>query len=118
MNAGLTWVSRVRVRAARSSQGVLEGMTHRLRLAHQAAHPRGKEGRVVYDLRGDPGELHNLIASKEHAPRVERLRGLLKQTAARAGDPIADYIAKLFGDWENLSGQFEAAAPVTGRPAR
>jgi hypothetical protein len=23
--------------------------------AHQAAHPRGKEGRVVYDLRGDFG---------------------------------------------------------------
>ncbi len=72
----------------------------------------------VYDLRHDPDELHNLIVSKEHAPRIERLRGLLKQTAARVRDPIADYIAKLFGDWENLSGQFEAAAPVTGRPSR
>jgi hypothetical protein len=27
-------------------------------------------------------------------------------------------IDKLFGDWENLSGQFEASAPVTGNQPR
>jgi arylsulfatase A-like enzyme len=69
-----------------------------------------------YDLRRDPGELTNRIASTEYTAGVERARRLLQEAAARARDPIADYIAKLFGDWENLSGQFEAAAPVTGRP--
>ncbi len=68
-----------------------------------------------YDLRSDPGELRNLVDVPEEAERVERLRARLKRAAAQARDPIADYIAKLFGDWENLSGQFEAAAPVTGR---
>jgi hypothetical protein len=36
--------------------------------------------------------------------------------SARADDPIRDYVSKLFGSWENLSGQPEAASPILGQP--
>jgi len=65
----------------------------------------------MYDLNQDPGELHNRIASPEYGEVVARLRQEFKATALRLGDPICDNIAKMFGDWTNLSGQFEASAP-------
>jgi arylsulfatase A-like enzyme len=68
-----------------------------------------------YDLNKDPGELRNLIGSAEYQATVANLRGQLKAAAARARDPIQDNIAKMFGDWENLSGQHEAAAMIQGR---
>jgi len=68
-----------------------------------------------YDLNADPGELHNLIDSAAYAERVAEVRRQIKAAAARAADPVADYLAKLFGDWEHLSGQFEAAAPIRGQ---
>jgi hypothetical protein len=43
------------------------------------------------------------------------VRERLKTAAGRAGDPIQDDIAKMFGDWENLSGQHEAAAMIDGK---
>lgn len=68
-----------------------------------------------YDLNKDPGELHNLINSVAHRQAIDRVFAQLKLASALSGDPIRDYIAKLSGDWENLSGQFEAAAMVHGR---
>ena len=63
-----------------------------------------------YDLNSDPGELVNLIGSREYEGRIDKIRERMKKAAAEAQDPIRDYVSKLFGDWENLSGQFEAAA--------
>ena len=71
----------------------------------------------VYDLNQDPGELHNLIAEKAYRESIESLRWQLMQTAARVGDPIRDYISKIFGRWEDLSGQPDASAPVLGTPS-
>ncbi|MHC4799796.1 MAG: sulfatase-like hydrolase/transferase, partial [Planctomycetota bacterium] len=68
-----------------------------------------------YDLNEDPGELINLVHSKEYAKKISDIRERLKAVAAKARDPICDYISKMFGDWENLSGQFEAAASVPGQ---
>lgn len=63
-----------------------------------------------YDLNRDPGELTNAIASDAYAPVIGRVREELKAVALKARDPISDNIAKMFGDWQNLSGQFEASA--------
>ena len=68
-----------------------------------------------YDLNADPGELVNLIDSQDHKAKISDVRERLKAAARKARDPISDYIAKIFGDWENLSGQFEAAAFVPGK---
>ncbi|GAB4532137.1 MAG: sulfatase-like hydrolase/transferase [Anaerolineae bacterium] len=66
----------------------------------------------VYDLNRDPGELHNLAEVEAHRTIVETLRQQLIWTAAQVEDPIRDYISKIFGHWENLSGQPDASAPV------
>lgn len=63
-----------------------------------------------YDLNRDPGELRNLLDVPEHAQIVERVRNELKAAALKVRDPICDDIAKMFGDWTNLSGQFEASS--------
>ena len=68
-----------------------------------------------YDLNRDPGELKNLIDVPQYREVVARLRNRLKRAAAETGDPIRDDIAKMFGDWENLSGQVEAAGMVHGQ---
>lgn len=70
----------------------------------------------VYDLTGDPGELHNLIDDPAWQDRVERLRWQLVQAAFQANDPIRDYASKLFGRWDSLSGQFDASSPDQFRP--
>ena len=67
-----------------------------------------------YDLNQDPGELANRIAAPDSQETVGRLRERLKRAAAETNDPIRDDIAKMFGDWENLSGQVEAAGMVHG----
>jgi len=69
----------------------------------------------VYDLNQDPGELTNLIEGRNHRELVQRLREQLVQTSAQVDDPIRDYISKLFGRWENLSGQPEASSPILGQ---
>jgi len=68
-----------------------------------------------YDLNQDPGELTNRVDAPEYRETVARLRQRLKRAAAEAKDPIQDNIAKMFGDWENLSGQFEAAGMIHGQ---
>lgn len=68
-----------------------------------------------YDLNTDPGELSNRIADPAYRETVARLRERIKRAAAWSRDPIADDIAKMFGDWENLSGQFEAAGMIHGQ---
>jgi arylsulfatase A-like enzyme len=68
-----------------------------------------------YDLNRDPGELNNGIEAPEYRETVIRLRERLKRAAAETKDPIQDDIAKMFGDWENLSGQFEAAGMIHGQ---
>lgn len=68
-----------------------------------------------YDLNKDPGELINRIEAPEYRETVTRLRERLKRAAAETRDPIQDDIAKMFGDWENLSGQFEAAGMIHGQ---
>jgi arylsulfatase A-like enzyme len=68
-----------------------------------------------YDLNQDPGELVNRIEASECQETVARLRDRLKRAAAEASDPIRDNIAKMFGDWENLSGQIEAAGMIHGQ---
>lgn len=68
-----------------------------------------------YDLNRDPAELDNVIGSAEYQERIAEVRERLKAAAARSGDPIQDDIAKMFGDWEMLSGQHEAAAMIEGR---
>jgi len=65
----------------------------------------------VYDLNSDPGELHNLIDDPAWQDKAERLRWLLVRAATQASDPIRDYISKLFGRWEALSGQPDASSP-------
>jgi arylsulfatase A-like enzyme len=70
----------------------------------------------VYDLNRDPGELHNLVELPDYGPLVQRLRQRLMAASAGAGDPIRDYVSKMFGSWENLSGQPEAASPILGQP--
>ena len=40
---------------------------------------RGRQGAELYDHLSDPGEYHNLVSNPEHAPTIERLRGLLRQ---------------------------------------
>ncbi|MBC8449998.1 MAG: sulfatase-like hydrolase/transferase [Chloroflexi bacterium] len=72
----------------------------------------------VYDLNQDPGELHNLIAEKAYRESIESLRWQLMQTAVRIGDPIRDYIFKIFGRWEDLSGQPDVSAPISGMRLR
>ena len=71
-----------------------------------------------YDLNQDPGELNNVIASGQYPATVTRLRDRLKEAAAQFHDPIQDDIAKMFGDWKNLSGQHEAAAMIQGLKAK
>lgn len=68
-----------------------------------------------YDLNKDPDELNNVIDSAEYEDKISTVRERLKAASARAGDPIQDDIAKMFGDWEKLSGQHEAAAMIEGR---
>jgi arylsulfatase A-like enzyme len=68
-----------------------------------------------YDLNKDPGELRNIIHSSKYRTAVTSLRNRLQQAAAQFHDPIQDDIAKMFGDWKNLSGQHEAAAMIKGQ---
>jgi uncharacterized sulfatase len=68
-----------------------------------------------YDLNKDPGELTNRIDAPEYRDTVARLRERIKRAAAETRDPIQDDIAKMFGDWENLSGQFEASGMIHGQ---
>ena len=68
-----------------------------------------------YDLNKDPGELKNAIDASENRELVAKVQGMIKAAALRSRDPIADDIAKMFGDWQNLSGQHEAAAMIQGQ---
>jgi arylsulfatase A-like enzyme len=59
----------------------------------------------VYDLGKDPAELHNLIDDPGSSDIVEELRTAMMKEALAAGDPIVDYIYKIFGTWDNPSGR-------------
>lgn len=68
----------------------------------------------AYDLTCDPGELVNLFGDADHAARIADLRARLLDSCRAARDPLAEYVAKLFGDWSNLSGQPDASAAFEG----
>lgn len=59
----------------------------------------------VYNLNNDPGELHNLLNEPACQDKVAELRRQMIDAAARARDPVMNYVSKLFGNWQNLSGQ-------------
>jgi len=64
----------------------------------------------VYNLKEDPGEMNNLIDNPRHQEQVERLRKAIVQEAYAFKDPVGDYMNKLFGSWEGLSGQPDASS--------
>lgn len=72
----------------------------------------------VYDLHTDPGELRNVVDEPAYQERIHDLRQRLMQKSAEVGDPIQDYVAKIFGNWETLSGQIEASSPDQFQPPR
>lgn len=72
----------------------------------------------VYDLNADPGELRNLVDAPAYRVQVGDLRQRLIQQSAQVGDPIQDFVAKIFGTWETQSGQVDASSPDQFRPSR
>ena len=62
-----------------------------------------------YDLNSDPAEMNNLIDSSGEEEKIEDLRERVRAAAYRTKDPIRDYVSKLFGSWEDLSGQVDAS---------
>jgi arylsulfatase A-like enzyme len=59
----------------------------------------------LYDLARDPGELHNVLDDPAYAAQRAALRQRIVQAAADARDPVQNYMAKLFGDYDNLAAQ-------------
>ncbi len=64
----------------------------------------------LYDLNKDPFEKNNLINDESMHSVVEQMVELLKKNAVRYGDPVMDYIYKIFGEWESPSGQVDATS--------
>lgn len=71
----------------------------------------------LYDLNSDPGELENLVGDAAFRGQAERLRAMLVEACRRHGDPLTEYVARMFGDWSNRSGQPDASAPFGGSRA-
>jgi choline-sulfatase len=69
----------------------------------------------VYDLNQDPGELRNLIEVGNYQELVQHLREQLMDTSTQVSDPVQDYISKILGRWEQLSGQPDASSPIFGQ---
>ena len=55
----------------------------------------------VYDLNADPWELHNVIEDPAYAGRVADLKKRMMDQAAAVRDPLANYICKIFGQWNH-----------------
>lgn len=68
----------------------------------------------VYDLGRDRAELHNLLGDPSMQGHVERLRAMLLDACRAHRDPLTEYVARLFGDWSNRSGQPDASIPIPG----
>lgn len=68
-----------------------------------------------YDLNTDSAEMNNLINNEKYQEKIDELRERLRDAAYRTKDPIRDYISKLFGSWENLSGQVDASSQWLNR---
>jgi arylsulfatase A-like enzyme len=64
----------------------------------------------LYDLNGDPGEMHNLAADAGHTEILKRLRAALIRETARYQDPLRDCVAKFNGQWRTGSGQFDVTS--------
>jgi arylsulfatase A-like enzyme len=64
----------------------------------------------LYDLNGDPGEMHNLAADAGHTEILKRLRAALIRETARYQDPLRDCVAKFNGQWQTGSGQFDVTS--------
>ena len=62
----------------------------------------------LYDLNSDNEELHNLISDPKYAEILDGMVEKLKKNAVKFGDPVMDYIYKIFGEWESPSGQVDA----------
>ena len=48
----------------------------------------GRKHAVLFDLKNDPEELHNLAGDAAHADTLARLEGLLNETRKQLGDPV------------------------------
>lgn len=59
----------------------------------------------LYDLTSDPGELQNVLDDPRYAAQRAALRQRIVRAAAEAQDPVQNYMAKLFGDYNNLAAQ-------------
>jgi choline-sulfatase len=59
----------------------------------------------LYDLAQDPGEMCNVLDEPAYADQQAALRQRIVQAAAEAQDPVQNYMAKLFGDYDNLAAQ-------------
>jgi arylsulfatase A-like enzyme len=59
----------------------------------------------LYDLINDPGELRNLLDDPAYRSQREKCRQEIVQAAVASHDPVQNYMAKLFGDYDNLAAQ-------------
>ncbi len=66
----------------------------------------------VYNLIKDPMEMDNLLDHPEVQNKVSVLRDRLIAVSKRVHDPVRDYISKLFGKWEDLSGQIDVSSNI------
>jgi arylsulfatase A-like enzyme len=64
----------------------------------------------LYDLNSDPEEIENLIANPNFKNARKDMIDSLKKLAVQYHDPVMDYIYKIFGTWENPSGQVDATS--------
>lgn len=64
----------------------------------------------LYDLNADPWEMNNIINDQNMQSIVNDMVEILKQNAVIYGDPVMDYIYKIFGEWESPSGQVDATS--------
>lgn len=62
----------------------------------------------MYDLRDDPGELHNLIADPAHTAARSELRGKLYELMNRFGDPYGDVGYAMAGGGGNRPNRYNA----------
>jgi arylsulfatase A-like enzyme len=58
---------------------------------------RGTDGEELYDLRGDPEELKNLVAAPEQRERLEKLRTVLIAELHRTEAAYADSLPSVAG---------------------
>jgi arylsulfatase A-like enzyme len=63
-----------------------------------------------YDLKKDPAEMRNALFAPEYLPIITELRQQMVEMASRVSDPVQNYMAKLFSNYETLSDQPDVSA--------